>query len=134
MINNLNIKNPYPVHLLPANLRDFIHCAVGSTKASEELVAPVVLAGTAAAVQGVVDVVAPYGGSMPTSLFFGVKTPSGERKSAVLKLVLNAFEEFEQGLLTKGGSGSVNLNFNPASANPLEPALPKYNVPAHRCL
>ena len=90
------LNSDYPVHVLPMGIQDFIRCVVASTQASEALVAPVVLAAAAAAVQGVVDVITPYGSQMPTSLFIGVIAKSGDRKSSVLKQVSVAFEEFEQ--------------------------------------
>ena len=90
------MSEPYPTKLLPGLVQDFIHCVVASTQASEALVAPVVLAAMAAAVQGVADVKAPYSQVLPTSLFFFVIANSGERKSSVLKHATLAFEEFER--------------------------------------
>lgn len=106
--SNYMVKPPYPVRYLPSEIQDFNQCVVASTKTSDDLVAPIVLSAAAAAVQGVVDVKPPFGGTMPTSLYFGVKVRSGERKSSVLKHVLVAFEEFEQDVLT--GMGSDNSN------------------------
>ena len=91
---------PYPVDALPKIMGDALYAITASTKASEALVAPVILSAAAAAVQGVADVQKPYStyeDRMPTSMFFGVIANSGERKSSALKQVQGPFEEFEQG-------------------------------------
>ena len=95
-------KAAYPVGVLPTELGNAVYAVCAMTKAPVELVAPVVLASAAAAVQGVSDVQKPYSGfedRMPTSMFFGAVAPSGARKSSVLNLATAVFEEFEQGLL-----------------------------------
>lgn len=110
--SNYMYKPSYPVQNLPSEMQDFIQCIVASTKTPVELVAPVVLSAAAAAVQGVVDVKPPFGGSMPTSLFFGVVMGSGYRKSSVRDLAFLAFEEFEQGRLAvdeQGGADSRSV-------------------------
>lgn len=95
-------KAAYPVGFLPTELGNAVYAVCAMTKAPVELVAPVVLASAAAAVQGVSDVQKPYSGfedRMPTNMFFGAVAPSGARKSSVLNLATAVFEEFEQGLL-----------------------------------
>ena len=92
----------YPVGSLPSGISNAISAVTGSTKASDALVAPIVLSAAAAAVQGVADVQTPYSrheDRMPTNLFVGVIASSGDRKSSALKQVLGPFDEFEQGLL-----------------------------------
>lgn len=96
-------KSAYPVGFIPAELGNAIYAVCAMTKAPVELVAPVVLASAAAAVQGVSDVQKPYSNfedRMPTSLFFGVVAQSGDRKTSVLNQATAIFEEFEQGLLS----------------------------------
>lgn len=92
----------YPVDCLPLELGHAVYAVMADTKAPAALVAPIILSATAAAVQGVADVQAPYSDSenrMPTSMFFGVIARSGDRKTSALKQVTGPFEEFEQGLL-----------------------------------
>ena len=72
-------KTGYPVGFIPTELGNAVYAVCAMTKAPVELVAPVVLASAAAAVQGVSDVQKPYSGfedRMPTSMFFGVVAPS----------------------------------------------------------
>lgn len=90
----------YPTHVLPLMLRDFVDRVVVATQSTPEMVVPVMLAGMSAAVQGVVDVKTPYGEVMPASLFACVIAKSGDRKSSVLKKVMEGFEDFERGRLT----------------------------------
>lgn len=95
-------KSAYPVGFIPSELGNAVHAVCAMTKAPVELVAPVVLASAAAAVQGVCDVQKPYSNfedRMPPSMFFGVVARSGDRKTSVLKQATAVFEEFEQGLL-----------------------------------
>ncbi|WP_306555095.1 DUF3987 domain-containing protein [Acidovorax sp.] len=96
-------KTGYPVGFIPIELGNAVYAVCAMTKAPVELVAPVVLASAAAAVQGVSDVQKPCSGfedRMPTSMFFGVVAPSGGRKTSVLNQATAMFEEFEQGLLS----------------------------------
>lgn len=88
----------YPTECLPPMMRDFIYCVMHATQANEALVGPVVVSVAAAAVQGVADVLTPFGTDMPTSLFTGVVALSGDRKSTVLKLACRGMEEFERGM------------------------------------
>lgn len=99
-MNYLIQNSPYPVHVLPAMLRDFADRVVAATQSSYEMVVPVMLAGMSAAVQGVADVKTPYGEIMPTSLFSFVIAKSGDRKSSILKKVMKGFEEFERGKIS----------------------------------
>ncbi|WP_080571245.1 DUF3987 domain-containing protein [Comamonas testosteroni] len=94
-------NSPYPVHVLPAMLRDFADRVVAATQSSYEMVVPVMLAGMSAAVQGVADVKTPYGEIMPTSLFSFVIAKSGDRKSSILKKVMKGFEDFERGKISE---------------------------------
>ena len=71
-------KTGYPVGFIPIELGNAVYAVCAMTKAPVELVAPVVLASAAAAVQGVSDVQKPCSGfedRMPTSMFFGVVAP-----------------------------------------------------------
>ncbi|CUB01600.1 DUF3987 domain-containing protein [Comamonas thiooxydans] len=88
----------YPTESLPPMMRDFIYCVMHATQANEALVGPVVISVASAAVQGVADVLTPFGTDMPTSLFTGVVALSGDRKSTVLKLACRGMEEFERGM------------------------------------
>lgn len=102
MDNVLYQKVAYPLGFIPPLLGNAVCAICAMTNAPTELVAPVVLASAAAAVQGVSDVQKPYSSfedRMPTSMFFGVVAPSGARKSSVLNHATAVFEEFEQGLL-----------------------------------
>lgn len=100
-MNYLIQNSPYPVHVLPAMLRDFADRVVAATQSSYEMVVPVMLAGMSAAVQGVADVKTPYGEIMPTSLFSFVIAKSGDRKSSILKKVMKGFEDFERGNISE---------------------------------
>lgn len=100
-MNYLIQNSPYPVHVLPAMLRDFADRVVAATQSSYEMVVPVMLAGMSAAVQGVADVKTPYGEIMPTSLFSFVIAKSGDRKSSILKKVMKGFEDFERGKISE---------------------------------
>lgn len=88
----------YPTESLPPLMRDFIYCVMHATQANDALVGPVVLSVASAAVQGVADILTPFGTDMPTSLFTGVVALSGDRKSTVLKLACRGMEEFERGM------------------------------------
>lgn len=99
-MNSLIQKMIYPTYVLPPILKDFADRVVVATQSSHEMVVPVMLAGMSAAVQGVVDVKAPYGEIMPTSLFAFVIAKSGDRKSSILKKVMEGFKDFERGRLT----------------------------------
>ena len=90
----------YPTMSLPPMLQDFAARVVNATQSTYEMVVPVMLAGMSAAVQGVADVKTPYGDVMPVSLFTCVIARSGDRKSSVLKKVMEGFEDFERGRLT----------------------------------
>lgn len=95
---------PYPVAAMPPMLRDFTERVSQHTQVSPALVAPLVISATAAAVQGLVDVETPYGAVVPTSLFYLVSPHSGDRMSAVARLVRRTFLEFEAGDLAAAGS------------------------------
>lgn len=88
----------YPTESLPPMMRDFVYCVMHATHANDALVGPVVVSVASAAVQGVADVLTPFGTDMPTSLFTGVVALSGDRKSTVLKLACRGMEEFERGM------------------------------------
>ncbi len=96
-MNELIQRAPYPVHVLPSMLINFAQQVVAATQSSYEMVVPVMLAGMSAAVQGVADVKTPYGEVMPVSLFSCVIAKSGDRKSSVLKKVMQGFKDFERG-------------------------------------
>lgn len=98
-MNSWHSNQQYPVSVLPPSIQSFILQVCAATQTSPNLVAPVVLSAMSAAVQGIVDIESANGFPMPTSLFFGVVVPSGERKSSVLQHVTPAFEDFEQGRL-----------------------------------
>lgn len=114
----------YPTESLPEMMRDFAYCVMHATQASDALVGPVVVSVASAAVQGVADVLTPFGTEMPTSLFTGVVALSGDRKSTVLKLACRGFEEFEQGM---EGYSDPDINFRDWGAHPflLEEATEK---------
>ncbi|WP_417034671.1 DUF3987 domain-containing protein, partial [Comamonas kerstersii] len=78
-------------------LINFAQQVVAATQSSYEMVVPVMLAGMSAAVQGVADVKTPYDEVMPVSLFSCVIAKSGDRKSSVLKKVMQGFKDFERG-------------------------------------
>ena len=118
MISQYFSTYDYPLQFLPIGIQGFVRSVAASTQASEALVAPVVLAAVAAAVQGVVDVKTPYGATMPTSLFFGVIARSGDRKSSVLKQVSTAFDEFEQGLLRESEHKTNDINSTQLQSHP----------------
>ena len=88
----------YPTESLPSMMRDFVYCVMHATQANDALVGPVAVSVASAAVQGVADVLSPFGTDMPTSLFTGVVALSGDRKSTVLKLACRGMEEFERGM------------------------------------
>lgn len=93
-------KSPYPTVFLPPDLCNAVYAVCAMTKGPEELVAPVMLASAAAAVQGVADVQKPYSkfeDRLPINMFFGVIARSGDRKTSVLNKATTVFEEFEQG-------------------------------------
>lgn len=114
----------YPTESLPEMMRDFAYCVMHATQASDALVGPVVVSVASAAVQGVADVLTPFGTEMPTSLFTGVVALSGDRKSTVLKLACRGFEEFEKGM---EGYSDPDINFRDWGAHPflLEEATEK---------
>ncbi|MFP5442562.1 MAG: DUF3987 domain-containing protein [Betaproteobacteria bacterium] len=117
----------YPVDALPKKMGDALYAVMGSTKASEALVVPIILSAAAAAVQGVADVQKPYSSHedrMPTSMFFGAIANSGDRKTSALKQVLVPFEEFEQGLLQAPQDG-VDGTADPSHHFLLEEATEK---------
>jgi hypothetical protein len=57
-------KTGYPVGFIPIELGNAVYAVCAMTKAPVELVAPVVLASAAAAVQGVSDVQKPCSGAI----------------------------------------------------------------------
>jgi hypothetical protein len=56
------------------------------------------LAAISAASQGVIDIQAPYGSRIPASIAIIIQAKSGERKSAVLDLVMGPLSEFDKRL------------------------------------
>ncbi|WP_120970410.1 DUF3987 domain-containing protein [Comamonas sp. lk] len=114
----------YPTESLPPMMRDFVYCVMHATQANDALVGPVAVSVASAAVQGVADVLTPFGTDMPTSLFTGVVALSGDRKSTVLKLACRGMEEFERGM---EGYPDPEMSFRDWGAHPflLEEATEK---------
>ncbi len=90
---------PYPVDDLPPMLREYVRDLCFSMQVPPELVAPLAMAAAATVVQGLVDVESPFGGSIPTSLFFLAIPRSGDRVSAVMRKVNQPIVDFEEGAL-----------------------------------
>lgn len=93
----LNLRNAFPTSSVPEIIRSFGHCLADSTENSDEAAFPVAHAAAAAAVQGVVDVIAPYDQILPCSLFVWIVQGSGRGKSSLLERALAGFEDFEAG-------------------------------------
>ncbi|HDS5592560.1 TPA: DUF3987 domain-containing protein [Enterobacter hormaechei subsp. xiangfangensis] len=86
----------FPIDLYPPNLRAAAYDAQAITQAPLALIAISMLAGMSIACQNSFDVVRPGGLVSPTSLFLLGIADSGERKSAVDKLILAPIYDYEE--------------------------------------
>ncbi|MBU9169564.1 YfjI family protein [Burkholderia gladioli] len=82
-----NIASPYPIHSFPPEIARAIYEVMDKIKAPDALIATSFLAVMSLACQGVVDVKLPFGAVVPVSLNILIKAESGERKTAVDKIV-----------------------------------------------
>lgn len=87
---------PFPMESLPAILGDYGRVIQRCTQAPDAIVGNSLLAAASLAVQPYANVVLPYGASVPTSLFIDSVAESGERKSAVDRLALQAHATYEK--------------------------------------
>lgn len=87
---------PFPMESLPAILGDYGRVIQRCTQAPDAIVGNSLLAAASLAVQPYANVVLPYGASVPTSLFINSVAESGERKSAVDRLALQAHATYEK--------------------------------------
>lgn len=104
-LNNPNIiplyNNPYPVDALPDLIRNAVQEAQGNVQAPVELVAASALAAISLACQDRIDV-RRYGSlEGPTSLNLVVIGESGERKSSVSNIFMDAIEKYENEISKK---------------------------------
>lgn len=94
-------KPAYPIQCLPPLIRDYAYEIMDARGVPADLVGPAILATAAAAVQGVADVMLPFGDVVPTSINSLIIGESGTRVSPVLRPLREPFEEFEAGGLGK---------------------------------
>jgi hypothetical protein len=87
---------PFPMDVLPAVLADYGHVIQRCTQAPDALVGNSLLAAASLAVQPYANVQLPHGQTVPTSLYVISVAESGERKSAVDRLVLHPHAMFEK--------------------------------------
>jgi hypothetical protein len=87
---------PFPMDALPAVLADYGRVIQRCTQAPDALVGNSLLAAASLAVQPYVNVQLPHGAVVPTSLFLISVAESGERKSAVDRLVVHPHATFEK--------------------------------------
>lgn len=88
-------KTPYPLGSLPEVVRNFVEQVAYQTQSAPSHAATAALSAMASAVQGHLDVQHPYGEISPTSLYTWIVARSGERKSAIARLVNWAIEDYE---------------------------------------
>lgn len=86
----------FPIDLYPPNLRAAAYDVEAATQAPLALIAISMLAGMSIACQNSFDVVRPGGLVSPTSLFLLGIADSGERKSAVEKLIFAPIHAYEE--------------------------------------
>lgn len=92
----LDEPRPFPMDAMPDVLRNYGMVIQRCTQAPDAIVGNSLLAAASLAVQPYANVVLPYGASVPTSLYINSVAESGERKSAVDRLVLHAHASFEK--------------------------------------
>ncbi|MDG1641099.1 YfjI family protein [Klebsiella huaxiensis] len=93
---SLNDRNNNPVNFFPPILRDAVEEIERELQAPVELIETVVLAAVSLACQGVIKIQHPDGRVSPCPMYYTVIADSGERKSAVFKLVTQPFFDFEK--------------------------------------
>ncbi|MEJ5127559.1 YfjI family protein [Comamonas sp. MYb21] len=96
---NINfITNPdvFPIGFLPKNLAEIIYEVQYKVQAPIGLIASSMLSSMAIACQGAINVQAPTGETIPTSLFVVTIAESGERKTGTDKIFTQAIREFEE--------------------------------------
>ena len=96
LMAELEPPQPFPLDALPAVLSDYGRVIHRCTQAPDAIVGNSLLAAASLAVQPYANVVLPYGASVPASLYLVTVAESGERKSAVDRLALNAHAVFEK--------------------------------------
>ncbi|WP_448172283.1 YfjI family protein [Rhizobacter fulvus] len=92
----LDPPQPFPMDALPAVLGDYGRVIQRCTQAPDAIVGSSLLAAASLAVQPFANVMLPHGSISPLSLFIVSVAESGERKSAVDRLVLHAHSSFEK--------------------------------------
>ncbi|HBM3234599.1 TPA: DUF3987 domain-containing protein, partial [Klebsiella michiganensis] len=93
---SLNDRNNNPVNFFPPILKDAVEEIERELQAPVELIETVVLAAVSLACQGGIKIQHPDGRVSPCSMYYTVIADSGERKSAVFKLVTQPFFDFEK--------------------------------------
>lgn len=96
LVVELEKPEPFPMDALPSVLADYGRVIQRCTQAPDALVGNSLLAAASLAVQPYANVVLPHGASVPLSLDIISIAESGERKSAVDRLVLHAHAAFEK--------------------------------------
>lgn len=96
LVAELDPPAPFPMAALPPILADYGNVIQRCTQAPDALVGNSLLAAASLAVQPHASVVLPHGASVPASLYVVSVAESGERKSAVDRLVLHAHNAFEK--------------------------------------
>lgn len=100
-MNLYSTTAPYPLSAFHLVTREAIEEVLRNVQAPDSLVAMEFLANMSAAAQGIYDVRLPTGQECPISLYLTVLAESGERKTAVHKLVALPLYEFDQMCLAK---------------------------------
>lgn len=92
---NMTIPMSFPIEEFPKLMRDTAYEVQNITKAPMALIGSAILGVVSLACQNKIDVQRPGGLRGPVSLFLTVKADSGERKSAVDKLISEGLRECE---------------------------------------
>lgn len=105
--------SPYPTQALPPILETYVRHLCLFVQVPSELAGPLVVAAASVGVQGLVDVQSPFGGTIPTSLFFLVTPRSGDRVTHVMRKVNAPFLAFEEGDLGPEAAIKAERGFVP---------------------
>ncbi len=95
----LSARSPFPLHALPPVMRDFVCGVSRATQTPPDLAANLALAVLSTAASGRLAVCPRPGWVEPAHIWVLVVLPSGDRKSAVLRLVVAPLQDAERTLI-----------------------------------